>query len=60
MNPIDELLAGWEAALSDLRTELYKLGDQAHTNSYNLLATEALRLSVCINGLRKALMEDKA
>ena len=56
MNHIESVLAQWEQRLSDIRDELYELGDAAHTNRYNLLATEALSLSVCIADVRKAML----
>lgn len=56
---VDELIEKWSEELRALRVELYDLGDQAHTNRYNLLATEALRLSLCINDARAALAKEK-
>lgn len=57
---VDELIEKWSEELRVLRDWLYDLGDQAHTNRYNLLATEALRLSLCINDARAALAKENA
>lgn len=58
MTRIESVVDRWKQQLNDLHDKLAELGDQAHTNQYNLLATEALRLSVCIASIIEAQLGD--
>lgn len=55
---IESVVDHWKQQLNGLYDKLAELGDQAHTNQYNLLATEALRLSFCIADVQAALLAD--
>ena len=55
---IESVVDRWKQYLDYLYDKLAELGDQAHTNQYNLLATEALRLSICIFEVTEARLAD--
>lgn len=46
---IRNLITQWEFELTELKTALAEIGGKPESFEYNLLATEALRLSMCIN-----------
>lgn len=56
---LQEMLRAWEDELAEKKAMLYKIGDQGTSLQYNLLATEALTLSVCISDVLHVLEESR-
>lgn len=54
-----KVLDEWIHELNSLKVDLYELGDKADSFKYNMLATEALRLSQCIIDLQQLLVTEK-
>lgn len=54
---INLLLKQWDENFADMRQDLYQIGDRPESFHYNLLATQALQLSECINDLTRLLVE---
>lgn len=52
-----ELLDEWFIEYHEIKGELRQLGGEADSLRYNLLSTEALRLSQCITDLQQMLLE---
>lgn len=46
---IKKMIESWKAEFASIREQLILKGGESSTLEYNLLATEALRLSLCIN-----------
>ena len=55
---LDILISVWQKELLSLRESLYDLGNKPDSLAYILLSTEALRLSMCINDVRKVKLEE--
>jgi hypothetical protein len=55
---MNELLKEWQSELLDLKESMYQLCDNTDTCQYNLYATEALRLSMCISALQHVIIEE--
>ena len=52
------LLIQWKEELSNLIVDMYELGDKPNLLRYELLSTEALRLSRCISDLTEITLEN--
>lgn len=46
---IKKMIESWKNEFASIREQLILKGGESSTLEYNLLATEALRLSLCIN-----------
>ena len=53
---MDEVLNDWLHELNTLKVDLYNLGEKGDSVQYNILATEALRLSMCICDLQRKML----
>ena len=53
---IKELIVVWRYEFDSIKEQLITKGSEANSQEYNLLATEALRLSLCINDLTDLLL----
>lgn len=56
-NEIKSLLKEWDENLANMKGHLYEIGDKPESFGYNLLATQALQLSECINDVTRLLIE---
>ncbi|WP_330925020.1 hypothetical protein [Candidatus Sororendozoicomonas aggregata] len=56
---IKKLLYTWQDQLEEKKELLRMAGDRGDSSYYNLLATEALTLSVCIGDVLSALEESR-
>jgi hypothetical protein len=54
------LLNEWTDELTSLKLDLYDLGNEPDSFKYNILATEALRLSMCICDLQRKLLTQES
>ena len=55
---LNTLISVWQNELLSLRESLYDLGNKPDSLAYNLLSTEALRLSMCINDVREVQLKE--
>jgi len=46
---VRDMIENWREEYNSIKEQLIVNGAEAHKNEYNLLATEALRLSLCMN-----------
>lgn len=56
-NLIKEMIQKWREEYSQIKDILIVKGAESSSNEYNLLATEALRLSECMNDAADLLIE---
>ena len=54
---MNRLLDAWQIELGDVTGNLEAIGSRADSFEYNMLATQALRLSQCIIELQQCMME---
>jgi len=52
-----ELIEEWGLEYAELKGLLRKLGGEADSLQYNLIASEALRLSQCISDVQQMMLE---
>lgn len=55
----NDLLNIWLEEYDDLKDALCHKGNEAHTVEYAILATQALKLSECIQGLQQTFIDSK-
>lgn len=53
---MDEVLNDWYYEMEELKAKLYELGDKGDSFQYNILAAEALRLTICICDLQRKML----
>lgn len=54
---IKNVIEIWKIELDSLKGELIQIGSKSDSLQYNFLATEALRLSLCINDATDCLLQ---
>lgn len=57
---MNDVLNEWSHELNSIKVDLYELGNKPDSTQYNLLATEALRLSMCICDLQRKLLTQES
>lgn len=55
---LKNIIAQWQGELDELKGVLVMKGGEAASLEYNILATEALRLSICISDATRVLLQD--
>lgn len=55
---ITKLLTDWKEELHNLHCDLYNKGNEGHSLHYNVLSSEALRLSRCISDLQDTVLQE--
>lgn len=57
---MNDVLNEWTHELNSIKVDLYNLGEKGDSFQYNILATEALRLSMCICDLQRKLLTQES